>query len=668
MICLADSEETEPGDSDEDLESGNHRGPQVPVGNGKHSGYLMNEFSVQNSALDHEEKCQIMRDEDKTKEELIGELDELRKRVAELEGFQEELKQTRANQQKFSKAFLQSSVDTSEQSLPIPEQVPRLMKQGTVQFETEHRRKDGTRIEVEVNARQISGNGRPAWLSTCRDISERKWMEQELRISEEKFQLVFDNALDGAFFTEPGGAIFAANKTACELLGRSERELCEGGRDIVIDPDDRRFDLAQEEVLRTGRFYGELDFRTKGGTIFPAAVSASMFELNTGDRRMSVFFRDISEQKLAEGKLRAASLYARSLIEASLDPLVTISPEGKITDVNRATEEVTGVSRERLMGDDFSNYFTEPERAREGYQKALSDGWVRDYPLTIRHTSGKTTEVLYNATVYRNELGEQQGVFAAARDITQRRRMEKELMKSREELELRVYNRTVELERANAQLRSFPLKLIAAQEDERRRIAGELHDSIGQTLAALKYGVETTLIKKDRGDLAGAFKLLERFIPTLQHSIAETRSISMGLRPPMLDNLGLLATLEWFCREFQNLHSSLQLDLKTSIGEEEIPDLLKITIFRIVQEALNNVAKHSGAKRVNLLVRKNRASIELLVQDDGKGFDLESTVAQNSGRSLGLAVMRERVELTAGIFSVESVLAMGTTIRVLWPT
>jgi signal transduction histidine kinase len=246
--------------------------------------------------------------------------------------------------------------------------------------------------------------------------------------------------------------------------------------------------------------------------------------------------------------------------------------------------------------------------------------------------------------------------------------MEEELLKSRDELELRVRERTADLERANDQLRSIPSKLIATQEEERRRIAGELHDSIGQTLAALKYGIETVLVKKGRGDLAGAFKLLERFVPTLQHSIEETRSIYMGLRPPMLDNLGLLATLEWFCREFQSLHPNSHLGLTARIEEEEIPDVLKITIFRIIQEALNNVAKHSGAKRVVLSLAKNRDSIELVVEDDGKGFDLDSTIVQNSGRSLGLAGMRERVELTAGIFSIESARDKGTALRALWLT
>ncbi len=125
-----------------------------------------------------------------------------------------------------------------------------------------------------------------------------------------------------------------------------------------------------------------------------------------------------------EERLQAASLYTRSLIEASLDPLVTISANGKITDVNKATEEATGFSRSELIGTDFAAYFTEPKKAHTGYQQVFSQGFVRDYPLTIRHRAGHQIDVLYNASVYRNEAGEVLGVFAAARDITERKKAE----------------------------------------------------------------------------------------------------------------------------------------------------------------------------------------------------------------------------------------------------
>ncbi len=143
--------------------------------------------------------------------------------------------------------------------------------------------------------------------------------------------------------------------------------------------------------------------------------------------------RQVIERQQAEEKSRSASAYVRSLIEASLDPLVTISADGKITDVNNATELATGFSRSQLIGSDFSDYFSEPEKARAGYQRAFTEGFVRDYSLAIRHVSGKVTEVLYNATLYRNEAGEIQGVFAAARDITERKQAEARI---REQAEL----------------------------------------------------------------------------------------------------------------------------------------------------------------------------------------------------------------------------------------
>ncbi|MCE5265621.1 MAG: PAS domain S-box protein [Deltaproteobacteria bacterium] len=151
-------------------------------------------------------------------------------------------------------------------------------------------------------------------------------------------------------------------------------------------------------------------------------------------------------RKKAEEEVRAASLYSRTLIEASLDPLVTISPDGKVMDVNKATEEATGVPRDQMIGTDFADYFTEPERARAGYEKAFSNGSVKDYPLALRHVSGEITDVLYNATTYANEEGEVKGVFAAARDVTELKRKETELWEAHRDLEEQVQKRTAALE------------------------------------------------------------------------------------------------------------------------------------------------------------------------------------------------------------------------------
>ncbi len=163
-------------------------------------------------------------------------------------------------------------------------------------------------------------------------------------------------------------------------------------------------------------------------------------------RQMMLVLRKIADDagEMNE-KIRLASLYTRSLIEAGLDPLFAINVDGKISDVNSATEQVTGVAREHLVGSDFTDYFTDPIKARDGYQEVFAMGIVRDFPLVIRHASGRTTDVLYNASVYKNEAGIVKGVFAAARDITDRKRMDDELKIYRDQLEEQVESRTSEI-------------------------------------------------------------------------------------------------------------------------------------------------------------------------------------------------------------------------------
>jgi PAS domain S-box-containing protein len=154
-----------------------------------------------------------------------------------------------------------------------------------------------------------------------------------------------------------------------------------------------------------------------------------------------------------EMPMQRESSYARSLIEASLDPLVTISADGKITDVNEATVQATGRSRTELIGTDFSCYFTEPDKARDGYQRVLTESFLRNYPLAIRHANGHVTDVIYNASLYRDEHGRVQGVFAAARDITERKRSEAEIRRLNADLELHVRERTLALAESEERLR-----------------------------------------------------------------------------------------------------------------------------------------------------------------------------------------------------------------------
>jgi PAS domain S-box-containing protein len=359
---------------------------------------------------------------------------------------------------------------------------------------------------------------------------------------------------------------------------------------------------------------------------------------------------DITERKRAEEQLKVAQQYTRSLIEASLDPLITISADGKIMDVNTATELATGVTRKQLIGSDFSDYFAEPEKAREGYRTVFMKGTVRDYPLAIRHRSGMITDVLYNATIYRNEAGEIQGIFAAARDITERKRAEEALRESE--------NR----------LRHLSTQLLTVQENERKRISREIHDSLGQSLSAIKFKVESITQQMRESRSKKMAESLETLLPIIQMSIEESRRIQMDLRPSVLDDLGILPTLEWFCREYQKIYSHIRIEKKSDVKESDVPKSIKTEIYRVAQEALNNIAKHSKANFVRLSLEKKEDKIELIIQDNGMGFDLEETLYQaRSKRGLGLSSMKERTELSGGSFAIVSIPGEGTTIRASWP-
>ncbi len=239
-------------------------------------------------------------------------------------------------------------------------------------------------------------------------------------------------------------------------------------------------------------------------------------------------------------------------------------------------------------------------------------------------------------------------------------------MARRDELQLRLQERSAELQNANEELRRLPSRLITAQEEERRRLSSELHDSVGQVLIASKVRIEYILDRLQTGRGEEATQAAEQFIPTLQRSIDETRAICMGLRPKVLEDFGVIAALIWYRDEMMQLHPARHIELHIGIKEAEIPNDLVVPIFRIAQEALNNTYQHSNAEWVDVRLSGDGASIKLIISDDGKGMDLNQVLKSAACRSLGLIGMRERAELTGGHLTIESARGAGTTVRVTW--
>ncbi|MDX6237218.1 MAG: hypothetical protein QOG10_2033 [Kribbellaceae bacterium] len=253
----------------------------------------------------------------------------------------------------------------------------------------------------------------------------------------------FDDAivgrtLDGIITTWNAAAERMYGYSAAQIVGHSITELI---------PDDRSDEMTGllERIRRCERveFY-ETTRRTKDGSTILVSLTVSPILDSAGVIiGVSSIAHDITEREHEGDRARSASLYNRSLLEATRDPLVMISPEGKITDVNEATIRVTGADRDHLVGTDFCDYFTEPDKAREGYRQVFAEGFVIDYPLTIRHAAGTLTDVLYNASVYKAAAGNVLGVSASARDVTAQKRAETQLAEQR----ARELERLAELER-----------------------------------------------------------------------------------------------------------------------------------------------------------------------------------------------------------------------------
>jgi len=290
---------------------------------------------------------------------------------------------------------------------------------------------------------------------------------------------------------------------------------------------------------------------------------------------------------------------------------------------------------------------------REDVQQAVGRALQERELYSIDHRivlpGGAERMVHEQGEVTFDEDGKPARMTGTVQDITERKKVEEELRVSQEEL------------------RHLSAQLLEAQERERKRVARELHDGLGQTLSAMKFRIENTIGELDAEGQAESSDALKNLVSMAQRAVEEVRRISKNLWPSTLDDLGLLPTISWCCREFGEMHPHVRIEREMAVEEDSVPDALKITIYRILQEAMNNVARHSRATELSLSLKEEDGRLHLTIRDNGVGFDTDPTEPQERlDRGLGLASMKERTELSSGKFSIESRPGFGTTILASW--
>jgi len=330
------------------------------------------------------------------------------------------------------------------------------------------------------------------------------------------------------------------------------------------------------------------------------------------------------------------------------DPIIIEDLSGTVVEMNREAEQAYGYSREELIGQPVTTLFI-PERHDQDTklrERCCAGEEIRNWESVRKARSGRIIPSFLTAFPLMDESGNIAFVATICKDISARKQMEAMLVESQRHL------------------RELSRKSLEALEADRRTVARELHDSVGGSLAAIKFGLEEVAEQAARDPVCGAASL-GTLISHLTDTIKETKRISANLRPLMLDDLGLLSTIDWYTRQSRQRYGNIRLIPQIDVQEHEVPEEYKIVFYRVMQEAVNNAAKHSRADTIYIRLKKIAAHFELEVEDNGSGFDLSEAFSRQDRLSgFGLKSMQERAEICGGILNIHTQPGEGTCVRV----
>jgi PAS domain S-box-containing protein len=336
------------------------------------------------------------------------------------------------------------------------------------------------------------------------------------------------------------------------------------------------------------------------------------------------------------------------VVENSLTGIFIVQ-DGKIVFCNKRFADMYGYDRDELIGKDSLDLIPHQERITiAALREKRLQGSILPSEYEIRGTR-KDGQIIW--TIRRNTLINYNGkpaILGNSVEISERKNVESRLKKSEKIL------------------RFLSAQLLQAHENERKRIARELHDTIAQNLAGIKFYLSHK-IESIGNEQHLSQQALQPAVEMADRSIREVRRIITDLRPPCIDDLGILATINWHCRQFKKKYPEILIVQQFDIDENDVPDPLKLIIYRVLQESLNNVAKHSCADRVTLLIKKDQNTLIFVVEDNGSGFDIIKALSPaQPEKGWGIIGMKERTELSGGIFSIESSVEKGTKVMISW--